>query len=405
VTKRTDSTAATSSRGMYFLGLGAVVLAIATHAYLTNHHLELKYGLSEGESMCNLSGTFNCSAASASKFSEFLGVPMALWGAVTNAVLLVLALMFPFADESNRARARANILAVAGFIALTSIVMGVISITQLDQYCPFCILTYVLSFIAFFGFWKGTSAPSGRAAWYTQVGLKGLIGSAVAIFLLGFVINNGVRKSFVGDNNGFQDMVNSTIHEWQSTSPQTITPVAPMSKGAAEADAKLTIVEFADFRCSHCKHAAPMLDAFVKSHKDVRVIFQTYPLDGECNSAIPTANGASCLLARAAVCAEKQNAGWKAHDYFFAHQDQDNVGTVEGIRKMLEQMAKDVGINGEQLKTCADSDDARKSVEAMARLGTQLNVRGTPTLFVNGRMLNNGQILPVLQAAYESTAK
>ena len=387
-----------SSRAYYIIALSALVLAIGTHFYLTQHHLALKYGQATGSSVCDINATFSCSAAAASKFSELFGVPIALWGAVTNFVLLILALFYPMADEQNKARARGSILLFSGFIAFVSIVMAGISLTQLTQYCPFCIGTYVLSFIAFFGFWKGLSIPSKTAGSF-HASPKSLGFSAVGIFLLTFIVNHGMSKGQVGDTKAFDAAINSYVQEWQNAPTLTINPISPLVKGNTDPNAKMKIVEFADFRCSHCKAAAPTLDAFVKSHPGVQLSFQTFPLDGECNTSIQGSNGASCLLARAHYCAQKFDKGWQVHDWIFANQE--TMFSVEMIRSNLDKMSTELGLDVAKMKECADSDEAKKIIEQQAALGVQVNIRGTPTLFVNGKMLPGGANLSVLQRAYE----
>ncbi|MCM2282741.1 MAG: thioredoxin domain-containing protein [Bdellovibrionaceae bacterium] len=386
------------SKTWFYIALVAVLAAIGVHGYLTHYHLELKYGLPDPNSICNVSSTFSCDAAAASRFSEFMGVPLALWGAVTNFVLLGMALLFPLTENSRKAAARTNILLFSGFIAAVSVVMGAISLMTLTRYCPFCILTYVLSFIALAGFWRGLPA-AGKGMRFSLSDTKALWIAGGVILVGSFILNSGIRRNFVQDPKGFEQSLKVFVREW-STSPQmSLEPVAPLVKGNPDPNAKMTIVEFADFRCGHCKAAAPTLDAFVKAHPDARLIFQTWPLDGECNSAIPHANNVSCALARAFVCAHQKDKGWPAHDWIFAHQEQ--LGGFDSVMRQMTDMAQELGINADELKTCMDSEDTRKTVKEQAELGVRLNIQGTPSIFVNGKQLTAGQSLPVLRAVYE----
>jgi protein-disulfide isomerase/uncharacterized membrane protein len=385
------------------MALAAVGLAIGVHFYLTLHHLELKYGLAVGNSICNLSAQFSCTAASLSKFSELFGVPMALWGAVTNAALFIWALLYLLADQAEKSSLRTGIMILATFIASVSVLMLVISLTQLNQLCPLCIVTYVLSFITWIGFWKGAPA-SGIAksplSKSPSLPAKNLVLTAVGIFFIGFIVYTGVKKNYSADSKGFEAQINAYIQEWQTSPQLTINPVAPLVKGNPDTNAKFTIVEFADFRCSHCKHAAPTLDAFVKAHPDVRLIFQTYPLDGECNSAIPQANGASCFLARAFLCASKSNKGWEAHDWLF--DNQEKMVDTEVARANVETMSKELGLDPQAIKACTESEETRKAIEGQAALGQALNVKGTPSIYANNRSLPLGNVLTVLQKAYDA---
>ncbi len=385
------------SRAWFYIALASLVAAVGTHGYLTNYHFTLKYGAPAADSLCTLSAVFSCDAAAASKYAELFGIPLALWGAIANFILLGLAVFFPLTDESRKPAARANLLAFSGFIALTSVVMGIISVTQLTRYCPFCIATYVFSFLAFAGFWFGLP-KYGKTPFSLSDG-KSLVISGAIILAGAFVLNSGLRRPYVGDPKQFERMIGAYLREWNANPQVDIEAVSPLVKGDGGTGAKMTIVEFADFRCGHCKTAAPALDAFVKAHPDTRLLFHTWPLDAECNSAIQHSNGASCALARAVLCAEKKDRGWQAHDWVFERQEQ--FGSLDSVMTQMPEMSKDVGLDWDEIKTCMDSEETKKTVRDQAELGKRLNIQGTPSIFVNGRQLPGGQALPVLRAAYE----
>jgi len=64
----------------------------------------------------------------------------------------------------------------------------------------------------------------------------------------------------------------------------------------------------------------------------------------------------------------------------------------------LAQLTSTLGLNWERLQTCLNDPATIDAIRAQAKQGGLVNVQGTPTLFANGRQLNRGQILPVLQA-------
>jgi protein-disulfide isomerase/uncharacterized membrane protein len=395
-----------STRTFFWIAIVSLIAAIATHGYLMSHHYALKFGKVAESSICNISSNFNCEAVAASSYSEFLGVPMALWGAAANAVLLVLAFIYPLTDETKRPAARLNLLLIGGTIAVTSVIMAGISVFWLGKGCPFCILTYVLSFVSFGALWLALPATQASVVTAPRPRVKDFAPVLIAVvvaFIGSFMINDQIKKSY-----GFADMsafVQGAIQEWAAAPAKQIQTVEPLVKGPDAANAKMTIVEFADFRCIHCAHAAPVLEAFASSHPDVRFEFQVWPLDGECNSSIPSANGASCLLARTAYCAAKQSPekGWATHKYLFEHHD-DFTG-VEAIRLKLPEVAKAVGLETASLESCVQAPETKSAVEKQAAVGSALNLSGTPTIYVNGKKLSGGQALPVLQEAYRRSSK
>src|SRR5262249_5662532 len=119
-------------------------------------------------------------------------------------------------------------------------------------------------------------------------------------------------------------MVREMLQDWQNSPKQEFVAKPSLVTGPAADQAAMTLVEFADFRCGHCRHASYTLDAFVKANPDVRFEFYTFPLDGACNEKIQHSSGISCRLAAAVVCAEKEGKGWALHSKLFDIQDEVN---------------------------------------------------------------------------------
>ena len=64
----------------------SLVLTFATFAYLTYHHYGLIFGFAQA-SLCQISQTINCDSAALSSYSEFLGIPIALFGLAFSFVM------------------------------------------------------------------------------------------------------------------------------------------------------------------------------------------------------------------------------------------------------------------------------------------------------------------------------
>lgn len=140
------------------------------------------------------------------------------------------------------------------------------------------------------------------------------------------------------------------------------------TKGAS--DAKVTIVEWADFECPFCGRASPLLGALVKQRgDDVRLVFKHYPL-----SAHEHAEAA----ARAAVAAGMQGKFWEMHDAMFQNQSSlDDAG--------LEKIAKEIGLDLAKFKTDQRSESVADAVAADRKQADKLGLTGTPMVFINGR--------------------
>lgn len=396
-----------SKKQFLLIAMISTLVAVGFHIYLTLHYFDVKFGLDAGESFCNVSEVLNCDAVTASKFSAFLGVPMALWGAVTNMVLLYFLAVTRFNLVQDQDKTSRYALLLSGVTVIASVVMGVISLTAMSQYCLFCIGTYILSVV---GFIFTFLAASDVSASNLMEDIKDIFTTErwVAGFLLAIPAFSFLGNIMYLESHGLSDIqkrAQERVAYWLSAPQQTfdLSTGLVMQKGSAEPI--MTIVEFADFRCSHCKHAAPSLHTFTKNHPDVRLIFKPFPLDGTCNEAIKGGgDGISCGLAVATICAEKlAQKGWVAHDHIFANQE-DIIRTMN-LDKNLEGVAQATGITLEDLKACISNTEMQEIVRKTAKEGETAQIQGTPTVFVNGRLLQQGQLIPVLEAAYKTIKK
>ncbi|MFW5875592.1 MAG: DsbA family protein [Myxococcota bacterium] len=135
--------------------------------------------------------------------------------------------------------------------------------------------------------------------------------------------------------------------------------------------APVTIVEFSDFECPFCGGASPVLERVVdESEGKVRLVFKHYPLDSH-----PHARAA----AKAAIAAGKQGKFWEMHDELF-----ENQAALE--RSDLDEYARELGLDMEQFEEDMESDATEERISKDKTMGSKAGVRGTPAIFVNGRL-------------------
>jgi protein-disulfide isomerase/uncharacterized membrane protein len=153
------------------------------------------------------------------------------------------------------------------------------------------------------------------------------------------------------------------------------------SKGAAEAP--IRVVEFSDFLCPFCRNLAGALGGFMpQSQGRVAIFFKNYPLDQACNPAMTrTVHDGACELALGGVCAEEQGKFWAYHDRIFA-QPQPNPSNEDVVR-----LATEAGLEANTLRQCLSSPSARAKLDRDIAEGRRLEVNATPTVFVNGKRL------------------
>lgn len=421
------------------------VLSIALHGYLTSHYYPLKFGVSSGESLCNISQTFDCDSVSASPYSTFMSVPMSVWGISANSAIVLLMILSWF-GLGDRLLRWAFLL--AGLSVVASVVMASISLLAMSTYCLFCITLYVLSFIGFELFRRSFDSPvmpelikdlrmlasDYRSLFFVVLMIPALVflwsqstiyGTLATAVFVGVAITTSLEfkdlalalmfipvtaflshASFVQGYNGaeLQQSVRSSIFDWQA-SPVIEFSAPPLAvHGPEKNQARMTIVEFADFRCIHCKNAVTSLKAFKRAHQDVRFEFYSFPLDGECNSEIESGNGVSCRLAKAMYCAKDQ--AWEMHDLIFDHFETFvRAPQVSSVDQELKQFTHKLNIDWSGLEECMESPEAQDVIHQQVQDAVRARVRGTPSFYVNGRKLDRGQQLPVLQGLREHILK
>jgi protein-disulfide isomerase len=164
-----------------------------------------------------------------------------------------------------------------------------------------------------------------------------------------------------------------------------------------QADAPVTIVEFSDLQCPHCKEAQPTVDKLMSEEKNARLVFQNFPLQSH-DWAAKAAAYADC------VGRSSNDAFWKFMQGVY--DAQSDILTTNADEK-LTALADKSGVKGSDIAACAAKPETASRVEDSVALGKSLDVTGTPTLFINGRKIANVAALPydMLKQLTEFAAK
>lgn len=137
--------------------------------------------------------------------------------------------------------------------------------------------------------------------------------------------------------------------------------------------APVSLVLFSDFECPYCRDMSDTLKEVIKNYGEkVQLVFRQMPI----TIIHPLAQKA----AEASLCAGIQGRFWEMHDLMF--EDQENLG-----EKDLKTKAGKIGLNMAAFNECLDGNRFAKEVKEDIRAGAAAGTEGTPTLFVNGRLL------------------
>lgn len=138
-------------------------------------------------------------------------------------------------------------------------------------------------------------------------------------------------------------------------------------------DAPVTISVFTDFECPYCKKVEPLIAQVQKNNADtVKVVFKNVPL--QMHQFADPAH-------RAAIAAGMQGKFWEFHDALFAAEKLSN--------QVIEDIAKDLNLDMEKWRSDMQSRQVREKIAADLQQAQELGVTGTPTIFINGRLLKD----------------
>jgi len=169
-------------------------------------------------------------------------------------------------------------------------------------------------------------------------------------------------------------------------------PRAPITKGTpprGPENAKIVLLEYADYECSYCQQIQPTVNRLETEFKGkLAYSYKDYPLPMHANAQ---------KAAEASHCAEAQGKYWQYHDRLVAEKQFD-LGALKGY-------ARDVKLDQKRFDKCLDSGETAESVKAQATEAQSLGLQGTPTFFVNGRYVSGTLSYERLRAVIEEELK
>lgn len=156
------------------------------------------------------------------------------------------------------------------------------------------------------------------------------------------------------------------------------------------ADAKVTVIEFFDFRCPGCKQTAPEVLRMMQAHPDVRFVFKEWPiLDGP-------SNGVSHYAARAAQAAHRQG---KYLPVFRDIMAEPALSTAS-----IDAILAANGVSMSEAAAAMSSTELARHMADMQTSAMALELIGTPTFFVNGRAMESIEPAALERAIREARA-
>lgn len=170
-----------------------------------------------------------------------------------------------------------------------------------------------------------------------------------------------------------------------SPSSDLLAPVSANDQTKGDTNAPNTIVEYSDFQCPFCAQFYPLLNQLAKEMPDkVKIIYRSFPLRSIHSNAQ--------LAAQAAEAAGKQGKFWEMHDVLF--NTQTSWSPLEKPSEKFTEYANSLGLDVNKFNADLNSQEVIDKVNNDYKSATKNGINGTPTLFLNGKLVE-------LPAGYE----
>jgi protein-disulfide isomerase len=139
-------------------------------------------------------------------------------------------------------------------------------------------------------------------------------------------------------------------------------------------NAPVTLILFTDFQCPYCAQMGPFLEGILKEFpKELKLVYKGFPLRNH-QYAVDAA--------KAALVAHKMGKFWEFHDLLFKNYNKLNKERIDAIRAQLKLDLK-------EFQEIVNDPKTMEMVRNDYTDGMNAGVRGTPTLFLNGKQVKN----------------
>jgi uncharacterized membrane protein/protein-disulfide isomerase len=388
----------TLSRNL-LLALAALGLAASSMSGYVHYQLLTQPAYS---SFCDVNETVNCTQAYLSRYGSFLGVPVALSGVVFFVLMLALALVAR--RRTPVAESAPGYMFVLSTVGLAFVLyLGWASYFVLKAFCLLCAITYVAVIAIFIVSGGATSFPMTTLPRRALRDARTLVTSPLALVVALLIIGGAASLVAFFPHEGIPeaaqaapsypsatDQQRADIEKWWDVQQKEDLPIP--NEGA-----KVLFVKFSDFMCPACGQTYQMYKPIIAKYQPqgLKYMLKHYPLEPECNPTVTSNHFASCEASAAVVMARRHGTADKMEEWLFTNQ-------ARLTRDVVRQAAKDIG----QIPDFdARYDSAIQEVRMDATLGGLVQLKSTPTFFINGRRIVGGIAPQALEAIIELELK
>jgi len=329
-----------------------------------------------GSSFCSINDVIDCDAVAKTAFSNFMGIPWAIYG-LGFYVFVIFLTLFPFEKFDffkNFKNPQSYIFTLSSLAVINSAFLWVISSTVIHKICLLCYILYGVNlFLLIFSklgkpvlshykdSFKDLIAILSDKRWFA------ITLSAVWLVIVLIVMANKMKI--------FTPPVNNDLQSQNSYSNKENT-YQPHGNVLGAKNAKLVVHEYTDFQCPYCSISNSMMYRLVNEVEGVRVEHHDFPLNKQCNPLVKgSAHKDSCEAIYYARAAKMQGKYWDYITLLF-----DNSENLPESK--LIELAKSINLDIDQLKKDAYSPEVKEGLNQDIERARNLNITATPTYII-----------------------
>jgi protein-disulfide isomerase len=163
--------------------------------------------------------------------------------------------------------------------------------------------------------------------------------------------------------------------------PESIKPMSfDGAKTTGNPDAPVKVLEVGCFSCPNTRQAYPLVKELLKEYPGIYFGFKYFPLPS---------HPYGFELAEAAECANAQGKFWEFFDGMFSYEIQCTAQSTEiDFKGHVQSVASSIqGLDLQSFNKCVESHETKSVIEKQEQEAIDAGIYGTPTFFVNGKVL------------------
>lgn len=384
--------------------LDRVVFGVALLGLVVTAHLYIQQGRGFDRGCLGFSepsaASAGCAIVTQSEASTLFGVSNAIWGFVFYLAVVGLSLALPFVVRQRQPLVKRARAALIAFGFLYSLYLVYFQSIQLDTFCALCLTSaglvatlFVLQVVDYVR--PPDPAPMSPSAMSpASPSRQGLVlgGLVVAVFVLigaDFAYFNSIAVAPAGDlafDPNAEPVSQQVYGPGECRYDPNLRPVADYASYVnaidpirGNPDAPVTVIEFFDVNCPHCKTLHPIMEQVIAEHGErARFVYKPFVIFQQ-----------SVAQTAALYAAAQEGKFFEMLDLQFEAQNPRGLSAEQ-----LRGMARQIGIDPDLMIQRVESGLFMSFIQMQQRLGQEAGLRSVPSVMINGRVVETASKTP-----------